>query len=126
MDEPTKASWYISVTADSNCICTVMAIRSPSPLSTSPWMSCEEDSDKEGSGTSRLNYPDHGLKTSCVKGGTHPTSSGAAVDVCRDAPAGAQRAERAADGGVIDVSRALSMSPSAPRIHAQRVARFDP
>jgi hypothetical protein len=54
------------------------------------------------------------------------TSSGAAVDVCSDAPAWAQRAERAADGGVIDVSRALSMSPSAPRINAQRVARFDP
>src|SRR4029450_7350535 len=35
-------------------------------------MSCGEDSDKEGSGTSSLNYPDHGLKTSCVKGGTHP------------------------------------------------------
>ena len=29
MDEPTKASWYLSVTADSNCICTVTAIRSP-------------------------------------------------------------------------------------------------
>jgi len=51
-------------------------------------------------------------------------SSGAAVDVCSDAPAGAQRAERAADGGVVYVSRALSVSPSAPRIHAQRVARF--
>ena len=48
-------------------------------------------------------------------------SSGAAVDVCSDAPAWAQRAERAADGGVIDVSRALSMSPSAPRINAQHV-----
>src|SRR5262249_34873 len=35
-------------------------------------MSCGEDSDKEGSGTSSLNHPDHGLKTSCVKGGTHP------------------------------------------------------
>ena len=32
MDEPTKASWYISVTADSNRICTVMAIRPPSLL----------------------------------------------------------------------------------------------
>jgi len=41
-------------------------------------------------------------------------ASGAAVDVCRDAPAGAQRAERAADGGVVDVSRALSGSPRAP------------
>jgi hypothetical protein len=31
-------------------------------------------------------------------------ASGSAVDVCSDAPAGAQRAERAADGGVVDVS----------------------
>ena len=42
------------------------------------------------------------------------TSSGAAVDLCSDAPAWAQRAERVADGGVIDVSRALSVSPRAP------------
>ena len=41
-------------------------------------------------------------------------SSGAAVNVCSDAPAGAQRAERAADGGVVDVSRALSVSSCAP------------
>jgi hypothetical protein len=40
--------------------------------------------------------------------------SGAAVDVCSDAPAGAQRAERASDGGVVYVSRALSGSPNAP------------
>src|SRR5882724_2678282 len=53
-------------------------------------------------------------------------ASGAAVDVCSDAPVWAQRAERAADGGVVYVSRALSVSPSAPRINAQRVARFDP
>jgi hypothetical protein len=52
--------------------------------------------------------------------------SGAAVDVCSDAPAGAQRAERTADGGVVDVSRALSVSPNAPCIIAQRVARCDP
>src|SRR5262249_1510604 len=52
-------------------------------------------------------------------------SSGSAVDVCSDAPAEAQRAERTADGGVVDVSRALSVSPRAPRITAQRVARFD-
>jgi len=31
-----------------------------------------------------------------------------------------------ADGGVVDVLRAFSVSPSAPRINAQRVARFDP
>jgi hypothetical protein len=48
------------------------------------------------------------------------------VDVCSDAPAGAQRAERAADGGVGDVSRALSGSPRVSCIIAQRVARFDP
>src|SRR6266851_373808 len=35
-------------------------------------------------------------------------------------------AERAADGGVVYVPRALSVSPRAPRIHAQRGARFDP
>ena len=47
------------------------------------------------------------------------------MDVSRDAPAGVQRAERAADGGVVDISYALSGSPSAPRIHAQRVALFE-
>jgi hypothetical protein len=41
-------------------------------------------------------------------------ASGAAVDVCGDASAWAQQAARAADGGVVDVSRALSMSPRAP------------
>ena len=41
-------------------------------------------------------------------------ASGAAVDVCSDVPAGAQRAERAAEGGVVDVSRARSVSPRAP------------
>ena len=41
-------------------------------------------------------------------------ASGAAVDVCRDALAWAQRAERAADGDVADVARALSGSPRAP------------
>src|SRR5262245_62064297 len=35
-------------------------------------MSCGEDNDQEGAGTSSLNSPEHGLKTSCVKGGTHP------------------------------------------------------
>src|SRR5438477_12931259 len=53
-------------------------------------------------------------------------SSGAAVDVCSDAPAWAQRADRVADGGVVDVSRALSVSPRVPCIIAQRVARCDP
>src|SRR5882762_4964228 len=54
------------------------------------------------------------------------TSSGAAVDVCSDTPAWAPRADRVADGGGVDVSRALSVSPRAPCIIAQRVARFDP
>ena len=49
-------------------------------------------------------------------------ASGAAVDVRSDAPAGAQRAERAADGGVVYVARALSVSPHAPCIIAQRGA----
>jgi hypothetical protein len=51
---------------------------------------------------------------------------GATVDLCRDAPAWWHRAERAADGGVVDVSRALVVSPRAPCIIAQRVARCDP
>src|SRR4029450_5985481 len=53
-------------------------------------------------------------------------ASGSAMDVCSDTPAGARRAERAADGGVVDVPRALSGSLRAPRITAQRGARFHP
>jgi len=53
-------------------------------------------------------------------------ASGSAVDVCSDAPAWAQRAECAADGGIAYISRALLVSPRALRIHAQRVARFAP
>ena len=41
-------------------------------------------------------------------------ASGAAMDVCSAAPAWAQRAERAAEGDVADVSRARSVSPRAP------------
>ena len=40
-------------------------------------------------------------------------ASEAAVDVCCDALAWEQRAERTADGGVVYVSRALSVSPRA-------------
>ena len=53
-------------------------------------------------------------------------ASGAAVDVGSDAPAEAQRAEHAADGGVVNVSCALAVSPRAPRVMAQRVALFGP
>ena len=59
-------------------------------------------------------------------GGLIGATSGAAVDVCRDAPTGAWRAERAADGSLVYVSRVLSVSPSVRRITAQRVARFGP
>ena len=52
-------------------------------------------------------------------------ASGSAVDVGRDAPAGTQWPERVGDSGVVDVSRALSVSPSVPRLNAQRVARCD-
>jgi hypothetical protein len=38
-------------------------------------------------------------------------ASGAAVGLCSAAPAWAQRAGHAAEGGVVDVSRALSGSP---------------
>jgi hypothetical protein len=53
-------------------------------------------------------------------------SSGAAVDACRDTPPGARRAARTADGSGVDVSRALSWSPRAPWIPAQRGARLHP
>ena len=53
-------------------------------------------------------------------------SSGSAVDACKDVLAGARRAERAVDDGVVNVRRALSMSPRVPRINARCVARFDP
>ena len=42
------------------------------------------------------------------------TTWGSAVDVGSDAPARAQRATRAADGGGVDVSRALSVSSRTP------------
>jgi hypothetical protein len=51
---------------------------------------------------------------------------GAAVDAGLEAATQARRAERTANGSVMDVSRALYVSPSAPRIIAQHVARFDP
>ena len=51
--------------------------------------------------------------------------SGSAVDACLDAAARARRAECAADGGVVDVPQALHVSPSAPPMHAQQVARCD-
>jgi hypothetical protein len=41
-----------------------------------------------------------------------------------DAAARARRAEHEADGGVVSVQQALHVSPNAPPIHAQRVARF--
>ena len=41
-------------------------------------------------------------------------SSGAVVDVCRAAPTRTQRAERAANGSGVYVSRALAVSPRAP------------
>ena len=51
---------------------------------------------------------------------------GAAVDAGLDAALHARRAERTADGGVRSVPQVLHVSPRAPRINAQRVARFDP
>jgi hypothetical protein len=54
------------------------------------------------------------------------TPRGSAVDVGRDAPAGGQRAERAAEGGGVDVSRALAGLPRARCMLAQRVARWAP
>jgi hypothetical protein len=49
---------------------------------------------------------------------------GSAVDAGLNATARALRPERAADGGVVYVQRALHVSPRAPPIHAQQLARF--
>ena len=59
----------------------------------------------------------------CLMGAT---PRGSAVDAGLDAAAWTRRAERAAAGGVVDVPRAFSGSPRAPRINAQRGAQFDP
>jgi hypothetical protein len=58
-----------------------------------------------------------------ARGPERCNASGAAVDLCSDAPAEAQRAERAGDGGMVDVWQARAASPRALRMHAQRVAR---
>jgi hypothetical protein len=58
-----------------------------------------------------------------ARGPDRCNAAGAAVDRCSDAPAEAQRAERAADGGMVDVWHTRSVSPRARRIYAQRVAR---
>src|SRR5713101_8046564 len=50
---------------------------------------------------------------------------GSAVDADLDAATRARRAACAVGGGGVDVPQALHVSPSAPPIPAQRVARFD-
>ena len=47
------------------------------------------------------------------------------MDAGLDAAARVRRAERAAAAGIVYVPQALHVSPSAPPINAQRVARFD-
>jgi hypothetical protein len=47
------------------------------------------------------------------------------VDARHDTTARVRRAERAADGGVVDVPQALHVSPIPLPINAQWVARFD-
>src|SRR5262249_43986062 len=51
--------------------------------------------------------------------------SGSAVVTCRIATARTRRAERAVQGDILSVWQVLYGTPSAPRISAQRVARFD-
>jgi hypothetical protein len=51
--------------------------------------------------------------------------SGSAADAGHEAAARVLGAARAVDDGVVDVPQTLHGSPSAPPIHAQRVARFD-
>src|SRR2546422_315799 len=75
IDEPTKASWYISVTADVNCICTVTAIFPPLPPQTCYGIRGGEDSSMTARGlrimVDMMSRTDR-LKMLCVEPGTHP------------------------------------------------------
>jgi hypothetical protein len=53
------------------------------------------------------------------------TPAGSAVVTCLHAAARTRRAARAVQGEVLSVWQVLQGTPSAPRISAQRVARFD-
>jgi len=59
----------------------------------------------------------------CSIGGNPLGSPG---DACRNAVAQARPAARAVDAGRVSVPQAFDVWPSALRIAAQRVARFDP
>ena len=53
-------------------------------------------------------------------------SSGSAMDACSDTPAGARRAERAANGGVVDVPRASLCRHVPHELMRNVVLNFDP
>src|SRR5262245_11681531 len=81
IEEPTKVSWDISVTADANGLCTVTNIRSPSERETGPGRSDGEESKQGCSWTSGLNSRPRIRPISCprtprVKDGTHPVYHG--------------------------------------------------
>ena len=90
---------------------------------TAVWASRHEDLVSDGVVSPRvfdpMVVPDRGV----VLARCNPP--GSAVDACLDAATRARRAARAADGGVVYVPQALHVSPNAPPLHAQRVARFD-
>ncbi len=90
---------------------------------TAVWASRHEDLVSDGVVSphvfDHLVVPDRGV----VRARCHPP--GSAVDAGLDAAARARRAARAVDGGVVYVPQALHVSPHAPPIHTQRVARFD-
>src|SRR5215475_3701289 len=75
IDEPTKASWYLSVTADVNCICTVTAIFPPSPHQTCYGIRGGEDSSMTARGLwimVDMRRRRDRLKMLRVEPGTHP------------------------------------------------------
>ena len=79
----------------------------------------------ESRGVVRLTCAITELSLIAMWGLSGATASGSAMDVCSDTPAWADGL-RAAEGGVVDVPRARSGSPHAPRIHEQRGARCAP
>ena len=73
--------------------------------------------------SSRVRHRDIPDAIGCLIGAT---PRGSVMDVCSDAPARAQRLSTRRMAVLCTFRGPFSVSPRAPRIHAHRVARFEP